>query len=135
MTAPAAMPSEEDVARVLIAYFVENTGFQTVNEDEAKTSVAAYYGGAWVDLRVYPMARAVISLFSPILARLEDAKARSLEYADTQFNRALAAEAALAAEREGCAQIAERMYAKDAFRFELGTAIAAAIRAQGDSEG
>ncbi len=39
---------------------------------------------------------------------------------------------AVAAERERCAQIAERTYARDALHFELGTAIAAAIRAQGE---
>ena len=37
---------------------------------------------------------------------------------------------AVAAEREDCAQIAERHYAKDAFRFELGVQAASAIRAR-----
>ncbi len=35
---------------------------------------------------------------------------------------------AIMSERERCATVAERTYAKDAFHFELGTAIAAAIR-------
>jgi len=35
---------------------------------------------------------------------------------------------ARAEERERCAKLAETIYARDAFRFELGTAIAAAIR-------
>lgn len=34
--------------------------------------------------------------------------------------------------RERCAKIAEITYVKDAFRFELGTAIAAAIRETGE---
>ena len=37
---------------------------------------------------------------------------------------------AAAAEREACARIAETTYAKDAFHFELATAVAAAIRAR-----
>ena len=39
-------------------------------------------------------------------------------------------DAAVAAETEACAKIAETTYAKDAFHFELGTAVAAAIRAR-----
>jgi len=69
--APAELPGVEEIARALIAHFVENTGFTTVEEDETKTRVSAYYGGAWVDLRVYPMARAVLALFAPILAEKE----------------------------------------------------------------
>lgn len=77
----AGLPSEEETARVLIAHFVENTGFQTVNEDDTKTSVAAYYGGHWVDLRIYPIARAILDLIRPAF----EAKEREIAEADAEI--------------------------------------------------
>lgn len=67
--------TEEEVAKALIKHFVDATGFTTVNEDETKTSVSAYYGGNWVDLRVYPMARAVLSLLQPAIEAARREKA------------------------------------------------------------
>ena len=75
--AQTGLPSEEEIARVLIAHFVENTWLQTVNEDDTKTSVAAYYGGHWVDLRIYPIARAILDLIRPAF----EAKGREIQKA------------------------------------------------------
>lgn len=98
-SAPAEMPGEIEVANALIAHFVENTGFTTVEEDETKTRVSAYYGGVWVDLRVYPMARAVLALFAPILAEREkvDDLGQTEGVIAALEARALAAEAAVLA--------------------------------------
>lgn len=101
--AQVGLPSEEAIARTLIAYFVDRTGFQTINEDDTKTSVAAYYGGSWVDLRVYPMARAILALMRPAF----EAKEREIgQHAEEDLaaeasldlwrQRALSAEAKLA---------------------------------------
>lgn len=160
--APAEMPGEIEVANALIAHFVEHTGFTTVEGDETKTRVSAYYGGVWVELRVYPMARAILALFAPILAEKDGykeivrkaAEARDAagyigavwDCIDDLSARALAAEAALAAERERCAKIAEahdglpcrsllegqRGEDYDSGQIDASTSIAAAIRAQGE---
>lgn len=64
-TSPApSLPTREEIARVLVEHFVEHTGFQTVNEDDSKTTVSTYCGGHWIDLRVYPMADRILALFA-----------------------------------------------------------------------
>lgn len=100
-TAPAAMPGVEEIGKLLMKSFYE----QWFAPGQPAWGGSVYWdfvngSSAWS-----PQANTILDLFAPILAekeRLADAKARALEYADTQFNRALAAEAALAGERERC---------------------------------
>lgn len=85
MAAPAEMPGVEEMLRRILA--------EARVEPEPEASDFAVEN--------------IKALFTPILAekeRLADAKARALEYADTQFSRALAAEAALAAAKEASRQ-------------------------------
>ena len=189
MTAPAAMPSEEDVARVI----AQNPPNRSWEEHKDSMRLVRDH---------LPTARAILGLFAPILAenerqlrkladdwdaygveqemrmldwrdralaampsdadleRLVDeiqrgdqspgyyvaavraviddaAKADWTKHGATEISlgqwkaRALAAEAALAAERERCAQIAYRVCAETR-HVTLGDKAAAAIRAQGE---
>lgn len=94
----------------MIAHFVEHTGFTTVDEDGPKTCVSAYYGGVWVYLRVFPIARTILDILAPILAEKErDNRQLKLEIAEQEEtsrisiygwrDKANEMEAALAAER------------------------------------
>lgn len=88
MTAPAAMPSEEDVARAIYLAFYNGKPNLAFEDQE----------GLWRS-----MAAAAGALFAPILAE----KQKPTVALNHWKARALAAEAALAAERERCAKIAE----------------------------
>ena len=120
MMPPAAMPGEEEVQFVLA---------QPISDDD------------WI----VEKARAILALFAPILAekeRLEDELEGTDWHAieagrqrDVWKARALAAEAALAAERERCAKVAEdhgELVSNEPIGKACSRNIAAAIRAQGE---
>lgn len=181
-TAPAAMPGEEDVARVLRPAVWARCDAAGVTDTSTGTGITI--GDLSARRISLDDARAILALFAPILAEKEQrdaAIAKQAEfdawledlaqnpppvsdalrklYADYQAAgikslvteasweaRALAAEAALAAERERCARIAEahdglpcrsllegqRGEDYDSGQIDASTSIAAAIRAQGE---
>jgi len=109
--APAGMPSADAIA------------------DEIQRYIPTFHGAN-------EAARAVLALFAPILAEKEretkDALREVIKHAaeaGEAKGKLLAAEAALAAERDRCAQIAVRI-AQENLGDEVGYEIAAAIRAQ-----
>ena len=140
--APAAVPSEEDVARIL--FDPENPTGDTFAQQSIQTRA-----------RYLRHARNILALFAPILTEKEREireMADHVVHADAyqaaamaNLDRALAAEAALAAERERCAKIAEGASADFDFAeaqaecrdydcgYNSGRQLAAAaIRAQGE---
>lgn len=133
MTAPAAMPGEADIARAFFEFATctDTSSLLSINENS------------------HSFARAILDLFSPILAEKDreigQAKAAALlqganidvmnaavdtakdfvRQAKAAEARALAAEAALAAERERCARVAEEWAASAKREAELRPAHAA----------
>lgn len=131
-TAPAAMPSEEDVARALCIAQGNNPDF---DYDPNGVSDAPGTNLCW---KLYlGQARAILDLFAPILAEKERQYELASEGRAAFAARALAAEAALAAERERCVNAAFR--ALDQMRDEgendirwAQERVGSAIRAQGE---
>lgn len=150
MTAPAEMPGEDDVARAL----AEALRQKPIPDDVWRGMVESFHhlegkfpdyaNGYSVSTDAFRLARAAQALFAPILA--ENASLRETLRSNSVWDfprdiqnltvkldaaeaRALAAEAALAGERERCAKIAE----ETGFR-TISADIAAAIRAQANNE-
>lgn len=178
-TAPAAMPSPEDVARLVDAYAFKS--WQQAHDYEIKTTGDAEEAVRFADWSVgkrvdeaREKARAILALFAPILAEkervernrdmwkgqcerqalaLHELRLKLLEDTQRAEARALAAEAALAAERERVCDVTTAMcekwiatfsgreinhtpaheYAEGAVRDIIDQV--AAIRAQGDDLG
>lgn len=145
MMPPAAMPSEEEIKDILLRFHADTASAWRHERDGIATFAA----------------RAILALFAPILAEKERQLASFRQYVAMHRARALAAEAALAAERERCAKVVEfitdpdqdagsfdpkhcQNVASDAFNDHparatmnarlksYGAAIAASIRAQGE---
>lgn len=135
--APAAMPGEEEIARALHDdLYPPEEARSPADQEKHWLSTEAHYR---------EQAQVVLALFAPILAEKEREIATEKARADRNYHvgkmaqdmfsdaeaRALAAEAALAAERERCAKIAEQ-FAEAHAQFpalpHAGRAIAAAIR-------
>ena len=134
--ATAEMPGVEEIGQALAIFFANNR--QPCMSGDPRD-------------RLSPLRRrdlddatsAILALFAPILAEkeaLEGNMELAAELALRSEARALAAEAALAAERERCAKVAEQFMAAGKVvdgQFYAGPntprAIAAAIRAQGDA--
>jgi hypothetical protein len=161
---PAAMPSEEDVARVLATALrqepIPDTAWAglVASFRELEAKFPDYAEGYSTSTDAFRQARAVLALFAPVLAEKEreieqikatrDSYYRTIEaqgrensaYLDHwQFAeaRALAAEAALAAERERCARIAQNQVREADSEWAEGFSVAAAgiasaIRSQGE---
>jgi hypothetical protein len=110
---PAAIPSEEEIARVL--FDPENPQGEAFAQQSTQTRA-----------RYLKHARNVLGLFAPILAEKERKIERQRDRGDGYKRAFEASEAALAGERERCALIA----ANETIH-PLGEQIAAAIRAQG----
>lgn len=135
MTAPAAMPSVEDVARALCKAQHYDPDFDydphgIYDQPGSNVRWKLYHGQALAILALFE------KHFAPILAEKEREidgllvrHEGDLAFASSRIleaeARALAAEAALAAERERCAKVAE------ADSPGAGSRIAAAIRTQG----
>ncbi|MGO4405981.1 hypothetical protein AB4Z10_17165 [Bosea sp. RAF48] len=102
-TAPAAMPSEEDVARALCIAQGNNPDF---DYDPNGVSDAPGTNLCW---KLYlGQARAIIALFAPILADARTTNSQGWrQMALDEHQKRLAAEAALAAEKERCIAIVD----------------------------
>jgi hypothetical protein len=129
-TAPAAMPSEEKLAAIIQNGIAEHCSIDAVEMEIDGTGPASYNA-----------AHRILALFAPILAEKERAELLMINQSqvfkrerDLERRRALAAEAALAAERERCAKIAEELgpTLDGESSWYASNQIAAAIRAQGD---
>lgn len=158
----AAVPSEEEIARVLATALrqevIPDGSWRGMVESfrELEAKFPDYAEGYSTATDAFRQARAVLALFAPILAEKEreieryeamikheqDAAIHWCGEAAKFNDRALAAEAALAAERERCAKVAERVgnfgdYRREELtadfgqpRFDMMHAIIAAIRSQ-----
>lgn len=145
---PAGLPSEEEIRALVLREAVPSCEFADDGAPEAQLP----------DWRAARTARAILDLIRPAF----EAKEREIEQAcavhanatigwerergrsEELEARALAAEAALSAERERCAKVAERVgnfgdYKREELtadfgqpRFDMMHEIAAAIRAQGE---
>lgn len=63
---------EEEIARALVAHFVNHTGFTTVSDEDDKPTVSACYGGHWIYLRVDRMAQDLMALLRPAIERARE---------------------------------------------------------------
>ena len=121
--APAAVPSEEDVARVL---FERGRG----SHDARSWETAGDAMREWI----LGHARAILALFAPILAEKERLESLNLDLTLSLVGSHSAMECAWRAERERCAKIAEdhgALVSNEPIGKACSRNIAAVIRAEG----